>query len=281
MGLLDGKSAVITGAGNGIGRATALLFAREGAKVVVNDLGGTRDGSGANQSAAAAVADEIRAAGGTAVPNYENIATADGARAVVAAALREFGRIDVLVNNAGILRDKTLLKMELAQWQAVLDVHLTGSFLCTQAAAEAMKTQGSGRIINTTSISGLLGNFGQANYSAAKAGIYGLTRTASIELQRYGIFVNAVAPIAKTRMTEDLPMFAKIEGTLSPEHIAPVHLFLASDLAGERTGIVVGVAGARLSIFKVVESAGRFKESDDGIWTAAEIAQNFESIAKI
>jgi NAD(P)-dependent dehydrogenase (short-subunit alcohol dehydrogenase family) len=280
MGLLEGKSVVITGAGNGIGRATALLFAREGAKVVVNDLGGARDGNGENQEAAGAVTDEIRAAGGTAVPNYENVATPGGAQAIVQAAVREFGRIDVLVNNAGILRDRTLLKMELAQWQAVLDVHLTGTFLCTQAAAESMKGSGGGRIINTTSISGLLGNFGQANYSAAKAGIYGLTRTASIELQRYGIFVNAVAPIAKTRMTEDLPMFAKIEGTLSPEHVAPVHLFLASDLAGDRTGIVLGVAGARLSIFKMVESAGRFKESDDGVWSAAEIAENFDAIAK-
>jgi NAD(P)-dependent dehydrogenase (short-subunit alcohol dehydrogenase family) len=280
MGLLDGKSVVITGAGNGIGRATALLFAREGAKLIVNDLGGARDGSGTNQAAAESVADEIRTAGGTAVANYENVATPEGARGVVGAALREFGRIDVLVNNAGILRDKTLLKMELGQWQAVLDVHLTGTFLCTQAAAEPMKAQGSGRIVNTTSISGLLGNFGQSNYSAAKAGIYGLTRTASIELQRYGIAVNAVAPIAKTRMTEDLPMFSKIEGSLSPEHVAPVHLFLASNLVGERTGIVVGVAGARLSIFKVVESTGRFKESDDGIWTAAEIAENFDAIAR-
>jgi NAD(P)-dependent dehydrogenase (short-subunit alcohol dehydrogenase family) len=280
MGLLDGKSVVITGAGNGIGRATALLFAREGAKVVVNDLGGSRDGAGGNQEPAGLVADEIRAAGGTAVPNYEDIATREGAKAVIDTALREFGRIDVLVNNAGILRDKTLLKMELKNWQAVLDVHLTGTFLCTRAAALHMKEQKSGRIINTTSISGLLGNFGQANYSAAKAGIYGFTRTASIELQRYGVLVNAVAPIAKTRMTEDLPMFEKIEGTLSPEHVAPVHLFLASDLVGERTGIVVGVAGARLSIFKVVESAGRFKESNDGVWTAAEIAENFEAIAR-
>jgi NAD(P)-dependent dehydrogenase (short-subunit alcohol dehydrogenase family) len=281
MGLLEGKSVVITGAGNGIGRATALLFAREGAKVVINDLGGTRDGSGGNQESAMAVADEIRAAGGHAVPNYQNVATPEGARSVVATAIREFGRIDVLINNAGILRDKTLLKMELTQWQAVLDVHLTGTFLCTQAAAAPMKEQGSGRIVNTTTISGLLGNFGQANYSAAKAGIYGLTRTASIELQRYGIQVNAVAPIAKTRMTEDLPMFAKIEGTLSPEHVAPVHLFLSSDLVGERTGLVLGVAGARLSVFKVVESEGRFKETDDGVWRAQEIADNFDSIAKI
>ena len=272
---------VITGAGNGIGRATALLFASEGAQVVVNDLGGTRAGEGGANAAADQVASEIRAAGGTAVSSYDSVSTEDGARAVIATAKREFGRIDVLINNAGILRDKTLLKMEIDQWNAVIDVHLKGTFLCTQAAALLMKEQGSGRIVNTTSISGLLGNFGQSNYSAAKAGIYGLTRTASIELQRYGISVNAVAPVAKTRMTEDLPMFAKIEGTMSPEHIAPAHLFLASDLCGDRTGIVLAVAGARMSIFKMVESAGRFKENDGGVWTAQEIADNFEAISKI
>jgi NAD(P)-dependent dehydrogenase (short-subunit alcohol dehydrogenase family) len=280
MGLLDGKSAVITGAGNGIGRATALLFAREGAKVVVNDLGGSRAGDGGTKNAADAVVEEIRAAGGSAVASYDSVSTLEGARAIVQTAVREHGRIDILINNAGILRDKTLLKMELAQWDAVIDVHLKGTFLCIQAAAEPMKAQGSGRIVNTTSVSGLLGNFGQANYSAAKAGIYGLTRTASIELQRYGISVNALAPIAKTRMTEDLPMFAKIADTLSPEHIAPAHLFLASDLCGERTGIVLAVAGARMSLYKVVESAGQFKEADGGIWTAAEIADHFDAIAK-
>jgi len=280
MGLLDGKSAVITGAGNGIGRATALLFAREGAKVVVNDLGGNRSGDGGTANAADAVVEEIRAAGGTAVASYDTVSTPEGARAIVETAVRAHGRIDILINNAGILRDKTLLKMELPQWDAVIDVHLKGTFLCMQAAAAPMKDQGSGRIVNTTSVSGLLGNFGQANYSAAKAGIYGLTRTASIELQRYGISVNAVAPIAKTRMTEDLPMFAKIADTLSPEHIAPAHLFLASDLCGERTGIVLAVAGARMSVYKVVESAGQFKEADGGVWTAAEIADHFDAIAK-
>jgi NAD(P)-dependent dehydrogenase (short-subunit alcohol dehydrogenase family) len=281
MGLLDGKSAIITGAGNGIGRATALLFASEGAKVIVNDVGSSRAGEGGTATPADDVVAEIRAAGGTAAANYDSVASPDGARAIVDSAVREFGRLDVLVNNAGILRDKTLLKLELAQWDAVIDVHLKGTFLCTQAAATVMKEQGSGRIVNTTSVSGLLGNFGQSNYAAAKAGIYGLTRTASIELQRYGISVNAVAPVAKTRMTEDLPMFAKIEGTLSAEHVAPAHLFLASDLCGERTGIVLAVAGARMSIYKVVESAGQFKESDGGIWTAQEIEQYFDAIAKL
>jgi len=280
MGLLSGKSAVITGAGNGIGRATALLFAREGASVVVNDLGGSRAGEGGTANAADAVVAEIRAAGGTAIPSYDSVSTPEGARAIVEAAVKAHGKLDVLVNNAGILRDKTLLKMELAQWDAVLEVHLKGTFLCIQAAAAHMKEQGSGRIVNTTSVSGLLGNFGQANYSAAKAGIYGLTRTASIELQRYGITVNAVAPIAKTRMTEDLPMMAKIADTLSPEHVAPAHLFLGSDLCGERTGIVLAVAGARMSIYKVVESSGQFKEVDGGVWTAAEIEQHFDAIAK-
>jgi NAD(P)-dependent dehydrogenase (short-subunit alcohol dehydrogenase family) len=281
MALLDGKVAVITGAGNGIGRATALLFAREGAKVVVTDLGGARDGAGGAHAAADAVVAEIRAAGGQALASYDSVSTPDGARAVIAAAVAGFGRIDVLLNNAGILRDKTLLKMDLAMWNAVLDVHLTGSFLCLQAAAEKMKEQGGGVIVNTTSVSGMLGNFGQANYSAAKAGIYGLTRTASIELQRYKIRVNAIAPVAKTRMTEDLPMFEKIEDSMSPEHVAPAHLFLASELSTELTGSVLSVAGGRLSVYKVVESAGRYKETDGGIWTAQEIADNFASISKL
>jgi NAD(P)-dependent dehydrogenase (short-subunit alcohol dehydrogenase family) len=281
MGLLDGKVIAITGGANGIGRATALLLAREGGKIVVNDVGSARDGTGGAHDAADAVVDAIKQAGGSAAPNYESVATPEGARSIIETAKREYGRLDVLINNAGILRDKTLLNMTLEMWQRVLDVHLTGTFLCTQAAASLMRDQGSGRIVNTTSVAGLLGNFGQSNYASAKAGIYGLTRTASIELQRYGIRVNAVAPLAKTRLTEDLPMFAKIEGTLSPEHVAPVHLYLSSELSGERTGLVMGVAGARLSVFKVVESAGRYKEADGGVWSAHEIAEHFDAIAKI
>jgi NAD(P)-dependent dehydrogenase (short-subunit alcohol dehydrogenase family) len=281
MPLLSGKTVVVTGAGNGIGRATALLCAREGAQVLVNDLGVGRDGGGPSDAAANAVAEEIRALGGVAEPNYDDVATPEGARALIAGAVTRFGRIDTLINNAGIVRDQTLLKLELEAWHAVIATNLTGTFLCTQAAAQKMKEQGGGSIVNTTSVSGMLGNFGQANYSAAKAGVYGLTRTASIELQRYGIRVNAVAPIAKTRMTADLPMFEKIEATLSPEHVAPVHVFLASDLSKDVTGTVLAVAGARLSVYKVVESIGKFKGDEGGVWTAAEISEHFAAIGKV
>jgi NAD(P)-dependent dehydrogenase (short-subunit alcohol dehydrogenase family) len=280
MGVLDGKVAIITGAGGGIGRAHAVLFAREGAKLVVNDLGGTRDGGGADASAANRVVEEIRAAGGTAVANGDSVATAQGAAAIVTSAVDAFGRADVLVNNAGILRDKSFLKMDEAMWDAVIAVHLKGTFLCSQAfAKQAIMQGGGGRIVNTTSVSGMLGNFGQANYSAAKAGIYGLTRTMSIELQKHRITVNAIAPIAKTRMTEDLPMFQGVD-TLTPDHIAPAALCLASDLCGDRTGHVLAIAGARMYAFKVVETPGRFKEDRGGVWTAQEIAESWDAIMK-
>jgi NAD(P)-dependent dehydrogenase (short-subunit alcohol dehydrogenase family) len=280
MGLLDGKVAIITGSGGGIGRAHALLFAREGAKVVVNDLGGARDGAGGDASAATRVADEIKAAGGHAVANHDSVASAEGAASIVAAAVSAFGRVDVLVNNAGILRDKSFLKMDEAMWDSVVDVHMKGTFLCSQAFAKQVIAQGGGgRLVNTTSISGMLGNFGQANYSAAKAGIYGLTRTMSIELQKHRITVNALAPIAKTRMTEDLPMFQGVD-TLTPEHVAPAALFLASDLCADRTGHVLAVTGARLYAFKVIETPGKFKDEERGVWTAEEIAENWDAINK-
>jgi NAD(P)-dependent dehydrogenase (short-subunit alcohol dehydrogenase family) len=278
MGLLDGKVAIITGSGGGIGRAHALLFAREGAKVVVNDLGGARDGVGHDGAAANLVAEEIKKAGGQAVPNHDSVATAEGAQKVVAAAVAAFGRADVLVNNAGILRDKSFLKMDEEMWDSVLAVHLKGTFMCSQAFAKQVVTQGGGgRIVNTTSVSGMLGNFGQANYASAKAGIYGLTRTISIELQKHRITVNAIAPIAKTRMTEDLPMFQGVD-TLTPDHIAPTALFLASDLCADRTGHVLAVAGARLYAFKVIETPGKFKDEANGVWTAQEIADNWDAI---
>ncbi|HSQ62598.1 MAG TPA: SDR family NAD(P)-dependent oxidoreductase [Polyangiaceae bacterium] len=282
MGLLDGKVAIITGAGGGIGRSHALLFAREGAKVVVNDLGGSRDGTTADASAAEKVVAEIRAAGGQATANHDNVATSEGAAGILKSAMDAFGRVDVLVNNAGILRDKTFLKMEEANFDAVVAVHLKGTFLVAQAMAKQLVAQGEGgRIVNTTSVSGMMGNFGQANYAAAKAGIYGLTRTMSIELQKHRITVNALAPIAKTRMTEDLPMYqhGHREG-LTPDHIAPAALFLASPHCGDRTGYVLAVAGARMYAFKVVETAGKFKDDAAGVWTPEEIAENWDAIVK-
>ncbi|MDP9033995.1 MAG: SDR family NAD(P)-dependent oxidoreductase [Myxococcota bacterium] len=280
MGLLDGKVAIVTGAGGGIGAAHARLFAREGARVVVNDVGGARDGSGSDRALADNVVAEIRTAAGTAVANHDTVSTSEGAAALLATALDAFGRVDILVNNAGILRDKSFLKMEEAMWDAVIAVHLKGTFLCSQAFAKQIVAQGGGgRIVNTTSVSGMLGNFGQANYAAAKAGVYGLTRTMSIELQKHRITVNAVAPIAKTRMTEDLPMFQGVD-SLTPEHIAAGALFLASDLCSDRTGHVLAIAGARIYAFKVVETAGRFKEAGNGLWTAEEIAESWDAIVK-
>ncbi len=185
------------------------------------------------------------------------------------------------MNNAGILRDKTLLKMDEGMWDVVIAVHLKGTFLCTQAAAKQMVAQGEGgRIVNTTSVSGMMGNFGQANYAAAKAGIYGFTRTAAIELQKQRITVNAVAPIAKTRLTEDLPHFQSGADSLTPEHIAPAALFLASDLCEGRTGHVLAVAGAQMYVYKVVQSPGKFKD-ENGVWTAQEIAENWDAIVKV
>jgi NAD(P)-dependent dehydrogenase (short-subunit alcohol dehydrogenase family) len=280
MGLLDGKVAIVTGAGGGIGRAHALLFAKEGARVVVNDMGGARDGTGTGESAASKVVAEIKAAGGEAIASFDDVSSAEGAQKIVRAGVGAWGKVDVLVNNAGILRDKSFLKMDDAMWDSVLAVHLTGTYRVSQAFAKQVVAQGSGgRVVNTTSVSGMMGNFGQANYAAAKAGIYGLTRTMSIELQKHRITVNALAPIAKTRMTEDLPMFQGVE-TLTPDHIAPGALFLASDLCGDKTGHVLAVAGSRMYAFKVIETAGKFKDDANGVWTAREIADNWDAIVK-
>jgi NAD(P)-dependent dehydrogenase (short-subunit alcohol dehydrogenase family) len=280
MGLLDGKVAIVTGAGGGIGRSHALALAKEGARVVVNDVGGTRDGTGEGHAMADTVVAEVKAAGGEAVASFDSVSTAEGAGAIIDAGMKAFGRVDILVNNAGILRDKSFLKMDQSMWDSVVAVHMTGTFLCSQAFAKQVVARGGGgRIVNTTSVSGMLGNFGQANYAAAKAGIYGLTRTCAIELQKHRVTVNAIAPIAKTRMTEDLPLFQGTD-SLSPEHISPAVVFLASDLCGDRTGHVVAVAGARLYAFKVVETAGKFKETDGGVWSPHEISDNWDAILR-
>ena len=277
MGLLDGKVVVVTGAGGGIGKAHALAMAKEGAKVVVNDLGGDRHGGGKGAEMADAVVAEIKAAGGEAVASYDTVATREGADGIVWTALNKYGRLDVLVNNAGVLRDRTLLNMGDADWELVQNVHLKGTFLCTQAAARAMKVQGKGgRIINTTSLSGLIGNFGQGNYGAAKGGIYALTRVAALEFQRMGVTVNAIAPVARTRMTEDLSLMkGATADSLGPQFIAPVAVFLASDLASDVTGQVVGEQGGKVFLYKMVESEGVSLERP---WTAAEIKEQWAKI---
>ncbi|MBI1987794.1 MAG: SDR family NAD(P)-dependent oxidoreductase [Nitrospinae bacterium] len=276
MGLLEGKVAVVTGAGSGLGRSHALALAREGAKVVVNDLGCSRDGTGRTQAAANQVVEEIRALGGEAAPDYHDVSTMEGAAAIIQTALDRFGRIDILVNNAGILRDRTILKMEEEEWDRVIAVHLKGTFSCTQAAARAMKQLGrGGRIVNTTSLAGLKGNFGQANYGAAKAGIYGLTRIAALELAREGITVNAIAPLAKTRMTEDVPA---IPEEMRPEQASPLVLFLTSDLAREVTGRVFGIHGQQIFEYQMITSPGATKAS--GLWTPQEIHERLAEIAE-
>src|SRR4051812_37725818 len=251
MGLLEGKVGVITGAGGGIGREHALLFAREGARVVVNDLGSDRHGGGKGGEMADRVVAEIKSAGGDAVANYDSVATREGADGLIWSALNKFGKLDVVVNNAGILRDKTLLNMSEQDFDLVIDVHLKGTFLMTQAAGRVFKLQGKGgRIVNTTSLSGLLGNFGQGNYAAAKGGIYSLTRTAAMEFQRMGVTVNALAPVALTRMTQDLAMFKGMTPEqIGPQYVAPVAAFLASDLAGGVRGGGVGGPGGEGGVY--------------------------------
>ncbi|HYO39498.1 MAG TPA: SDR family oxidoreductase [Nocardioidaceae bacterium] len=249
----DGRVCVITGAGGGLGRSHALELARRGAKVVVNDLGGSVDGSGASSSAAERVVEEIRAAGGEAVANRDTVATPEGGEAIVAAALDAFGRIDVLVNNAGILRDKAFHKMDAAMIDAVVDVHLKGALYVSQPAFRYMRAQGYGRIVNTSSASGLFGNFGQANYGAAKAGLAGLTRVLALEGAGHDIKVNAIAPIAATRMTEDL--LGELHSRVSPETVSPAVAFLASDQCSVN-GHVYSVAGGRIARIMVVETQG-------------------------
>ena len=279
-GLLEGRVAIITGAGGGIGREHALYFAREGARVVVNDLGSDRHGGGKGAEMADKTVADIKAAGGDAVANYDSVAMREGADGLIWTALNKYGRVDVLVNNAGILRDKTLLNMSEQDFNLVLEVHLKGTFLCTQAVARAFKVQGKGgRIVNTTSLSGLLGNFGQGNYAAAKGGIYSLTRTAAMEFQRMGVTVNALAPVALTRMTEDLQMFKGLtEEQIGPQYIAPVAAFLASDLAADITGTIVGVQGPKIFVYKMIENEGATREG--GPWTPAEIKERWTEISK-
>jgi NAD(P)-dependent dehydrogenase (short-subunit alcohol dehydrogenase family) len=254
MAGLDGRVVIITGAGGGLGREYALLLADEGARVVVNDLGGARDGSGSGQAMADSVVDEIRALGGTALANYDDIATEGGAQALVDAALREFGTLDGVVNNAGILRDGAFHKMSTENWDAVLKVHLYGGFHVTRAAWPHLREKKYGRIVMATSTSGLFGNFGQANYGAAKLGLVGLINTLSIEGANYGILVNAVAPMAATRMTTDIAPPELLE-KLPAAQVAPVVGYLLSEQCTD-TGSVYVVGGGNIQRVALFQNKG-------------------------
>ena len=257
-GLCDGRVVVITGAGGGIGRSHALLFAKEGAKIVVNDIGGSRDGTGVDAGPAQQVVDEIKAAGGEAIAHTDDISTWDGAKSLIQLAIDTFGTIDIVVNNAGILRDRMMVNMTEAEWDAVIKVHLKGTFGPAHFAAEYWRDkskageQVDARIINTTSPSGIFGNVGQANYGAAKAGIAAFTIITSQELGRYGVTVNAIAPTALTRMTEDLGMMSGLteeqKEELGPDSISPLVVWLGSKESAGVTGRVFGIFGPKISV---------------------------------
>jgi NAD(P)-dependent dehydrogenase (short-subunit alcohol dehydrogenase family) len=249
----DGRVAIITGAGGGLGRSHALELARRGASVLVNDPGHGLDGIGSSTFAADGVVDEIRALGGIAESNHESVATAKGGQAIVQAALDAFGRLDVVVNNAGILRDKAFHKMDATMIDAVVDVHLKGPLYVSQPAFVVMREQGYGRIVNTSSASGLFGNFGQANYGAAKSGVAGLTRVLAIEGAGHGIKVNAIAPIASTRMTHDV--LGDLAAKVSPESVSPLVAFLAHEECSVN-GHVYSVAGGRVARIVAAETHG-------------------------
>jgi NAD(P)-dependent dehydrogenase (short-subunit alcohol dehydrogenase family) len=240
----DGDVVIVTGAGGGLGRCHALELARRGARVVVNDLGGAVDGTGGSATAAETVVAEIEAAGGTAVANADSIATPEGGQAVVQAALDAFGKVDIIVNNAGILRDTSFKNMTADKVDPVLDVHLRGAFNVTQPAWQLMKDQGYGRIITTSSGAGLFGNFGQGNYGAAKMGLVGLTRVLAVEGAKNNIHANAIAPIALTRMTEEI--LGAAADKLQPEQISPLVAYLTHESC-DRSGHIYSVGGGRVS----------------------------------
>ncbi|ORV50963.1 serine/threonine protein kinase [Mycolicibacter engbaekii] len=254
MSGVQDRVVVVTGAGGGLGREYALTLAREGAAVVVNDLGGARDGTGAGHNMADQVVAEIKEAGGRAVANYDSVADAEGAANIIKTAVEEFGKVDGVVSNAGILRDGTFHKMTSENWDAVLQVHLYGGYNVVRAAWPHFREQSFGRVVVATSTSGLFGNFGQANYGAAKLGLVGLINTLAIEGAKYNIKANAIAPIAATRMTEDI-LPPEVLAKLKPEYVAPVVAYLCTEEVAE-TGSVFIAGGGKVQRAALFENAG-------------------------
>jgi NAD(P)-dependent dehydrogenase (short-subunit alcohol dehydrogenase family) len=283
MGILDGKVALVTGAGRGIGREVALDMAKGGAKIVVNDLGGSVEGENDGESPADSVVKEIRAMGGEAVANGDSVSDGAGAKAMVACAMDSFGSIDAVVNVAGILRDRMFHKMDEADWKAVIDVHLNGCFLVSRAAVEHMKNGGKGgAFVHFTSTSGLHGSVGQANYGAAKMGIAGMSKIIAMEGQRYGVRSNCMAPFAWTRMIESIPItsdemaesFRKFKENATAAHIAPVVSYLCSDAANDVTANIFGVRGNEIYLFSQPRPIKTIHKGDG--WTHEALASHFE-----
>lgn len=273
----DGRVAIVTGAGGGLGREYALELGRRGAMVVVNDLGGAVDGSGSSQSAADVVVEQIKALGGDAIASYDSVATREGGAAIVQAALDSFGGIDIVINNAGILRDKSFGNMTLDEVDAVLDVHLRGAFHVSHPAFKVMKERGYGRFVHTTSASGLFGNFGQVNYGAAKAGLVGLSNVLAIEGAKYNIKSNAVAPTARTRMTEDI--LGPFVDMFDPAQVMPMVVYLCSE-QNELTHEIFTVGGGRYGRVFIGTNTGWF--SGQGVVpTVEEVGDHLPEIRDI
>ena len=277
---LEGRVVVVTGAGRGIGREIALLMAASGARVVVNDLGGAADGSGGAASPADDVVREIRDSGGEAAASYDSVTTMAGGERIVQSAVERFGRVDVVVNNAGIVRDRMIFNMTEEEWDSVIAVHLKGSFALTRAAAPRFREQRWGRFINMTSTSGLVGNVGQANYAAAKLGIVGLTRVTALDMARYNVTANCISPFAWTRMIGTIPTetpaqkarVAKME-KMSPRDVAPLAVYLATDDAASVSGQIFGVRGKEIFLFSQPRPVRAIHHADG--WTPERLAETF------
>lgn len=270
----DGKVVVVTGAGGGLGRSHALLLAGRGAKVVVNDLGGAPDGTGESTMMADKVVEEIRSAGGEAVPNYDSVATMEGGANIIRTAMDQFGRIDILINNAGILRDVSFMKMPEESWDIIFSVHVKGAFCCTKAAWPIMREQQYGRIIMTSSAAGIYGNFGQANYSSAKMALIGLGQTLALEGKKYNILANTIAPIADSRLTATV-LPDDIRKKLKPEYVSPLVAYLCSE-ACEETGGLFEVGAGCFFYLKWCRSRGCKMNTEDA--TIENLAADFGKI---